>query len=54
MSDSNDALDEIAQDIGTITEHQEADDGDEEPAREGEEFDPDEMKRSKDDYDGGW
>jgi hypothetical protein len=54
MSDNDDTLDQIAEQIGTITEEQDTDDGDSEPAREGEEFDPDEMKRSKDDYDGGW
>jgi len=54
MSDNDDTLDQIAEQIGTITEEQETDDGDSEPAREGEEFDPDEMKRTKDDYDGGW
>jgi len=54
MSQENDTLDEIAQSIGTITEEQDTDDGDEEPAREGEKFDPEKMKRSKDDYDGGW
>jgi len=50
---NNSTLDQIAEEIGTVTEAQ--DDGDdEEPAREGEEFDPDEMKRNKNDYDGGW
>lgn len=55
QSDSNSsALDQIAEEIGTITEEQETDEGTSSPAREGDEFDPDEMKRSKDDYDGGW
>lgn len=48
-----DILDQIADEVGEITEQQESDEGDE-PAREGEEFDIDEYLRSKDDYDGGW
>lgn len=54
MTDNNDILDQIAEEIGEITEEQDSNEGEDTPAREGEEFDPDEMKRSKDDYDGGW
>jgi len=53
MSDEKSILDQIANEIGEITEQQESD-NDNEPAREGEEFDIDEFLRSKDDYDGGW
>jgi len=53
MGDNNDILDQIADEIGEVTEQQDSDDEDE-PAREGEEFDIDEFLRSKDDYDGGW
>lgn len=52
MSDEKTTLDQIADEIGEITEKQ--DDDEDEIAREGKEFDPDEMSRSKDDYDGGW
>jgi len=51
MCDDNQGeLDQIAQDIEEVTEEQE----DNEVAQEGEEFDPEDMHRSKDDYDGGW
>ena len=49
-----DILDEIAEDIGTITEEQDDDESKEQPAREGEEFDPRDYERDKGDYDGGW
>jgi len=49
-----DILDEIAEDIGTITGEQDDDESKEQPAREGEEFDPRDYERDKDDYDGGW
>jgi hypothetical protein len=52
MADNNDSLDDIAQNIGTVTDQQ--DNEDNKPAREGDEFDPDEMKRNKNDYEGGW
>ena len=52
MTDEN-ILDQIADEVGEITEQQESDE-DDEPAREGKEFDIDEFLRSKDDYDGGW
>lgn len=48
----NEILDQIADEIGEVTDEQ--DDDEEDIAREGEEFDPDEMKRNKDDYHGGW
>lgn len=48
----NDSLSEIAEQIGKVTEEQ--NDGEDEPAREGEEFDPEDMKRNKNDYHGGW
>lgn len=54
MSDGNDILDQIAEEIGEITEEQDTEDDSDDTAREGEEFDPDEMKRNKNDYDGGW
>jgi len=54
MSDNNDTLDEIAEQVGTVTEEQDDDSNKEHPAREGEEFDPRDYERDKDDYDGGW
>jgi len=45
-------LDKIADDIGTVTEEQEDDNS--KTAREGEEFDDEEYRRNKDDYDGDW
>jgi len=53
MTDNKDILDQIADEVGEITDRQESDD-ENEPAREGEEFNIDEFLRSKDDYDGGW
>lgn len=46
-----DILDKIAEEIGTITDEQDDDDSKEEPAREGEEFDPRDYERDKDDFD---
>jgi hypothetical protein len=54
MTDDGKTLDEIAEEIGVLTEEQDTDDDEDNVAREGEEFDPDEMRRSKDDYHGGW
>lgn len=48
------SLDDIAEEIGCITEEQDEDDNEKSPAREGEEFDPEEMYRDKEDYEGGW
>jgi hypothetical protein len=51
MSD-NGILDQIAEEISEITEEQEDDNS--KTAREGEEFDDEDYRRNKDDYDGGW
>lgn len=48
------ALDRIAQQVGEVNELPEDSDTDEDIAREGEDFDPEEYRRSMDDYDGGW
>lgn len=47
-------LDQIASEVGEVTESQDSDSDDEDVAREGEEFDVDDYKRNKNDYDGGW
>lgn len=49
----SDILDKIAEEVGTVTDEQENSD-EENPSREGEEFDPSEFYRDKEDYDGGW
>lgn len=57
MSDTNESdsiLDQIAEEVGTITEEQDDDDKENEAAREGDEFDPEDYERDKEDYDGGW
>jgi len=46
-------LDQIADEIGDITDEQ-TDGESEESSREGDEFDVDDFKRTKDGYDGGW
>jgi len=52
--DDSDTLDQIAQEIGEITEEQHEDSGKCRPAREGQ-GKPEEMdKRDKDEYNGGW
>ena len=48
---NNDTLDDIAEQIGIVTESSTDDDG---PAREGEDFDHEDYLRSKDDYHGDW
>jgi len=50
MTDNNDILDQIAQEIEEVTEKQEEG----KVAQDGEEFDPDDYRRDKEDYDGGW
>lgn len=52
MTDNN-TLDDIASDIGEIVEEQQ-NDSNKQAAREGEEFDDEEYRRDKEDYDGGW
>jgi len=53
MTEDNDILDKIAEEIGVIVEKQET--GDEErPAREGDGKPEDIDKRNMDDYHGGW
>lgn len=52
--ETNSILDQIAEEIGEVTESQDSDEDDEDVAREGEEFDVDDYKRNKNDYDGGW
>jgi len=48
-----DSLDKIAEELGEVQESErEPENG--KRGREGEEFDPDDYLRSKDDYDGGW
>jgi len=47
----NNTLDDIAEEIGSVTE---SSTDDETPAREGEEFDTENYERDKEDYDGGW
>ena len=49
--DTESSLDDIAKTIGTLKESEIET---EETAREGEDFDPEDYKRNKDDYDGGW
>lgn len=54
MSDDNKStLNQIAEEVGEIVEEQE-DDENKKSAREGEEFDPEDYERNKEDYDGGW
>jgi len=51
MTDNGDSsLDDIAKTIGTLKESE----IEEDTAREGEEFDTEDYKRKKEDYDGGW
>jgi len=48
-----DILDQIAKEIGEVTEQQ--DSNEEDPDKESDEdFDVEEYRRSKDEYDGGW
>jgi len=56
MSDDNNesTLDKIAERVGTVIEKQETDNDTEQPAREGDEFDNEEYRRNKNDYDGDW
>lgn len=54
MTEDRDSLDRIAELIGTITDEQELDDRDDKISREGEEFDDEDYRRNKHDYDGGW
>jgi hypothetical protein len=54
MSDNKDTLDQIAQEIGEVVDEQDPEAGQDDPAREGDEFDLDEYMRNKDDYDGDW
>lgn len=48
---TEDILDQIAREIGEVTEKQEDSDPDEE---EDEDFDPEDYSRDMDDYNGGW
>jgi len=50
MSDEKSILDQIADEIGEITEKQE----DDEPDESEEQFNPEDYYRNKNDYDGGW
>jgi len=54
MSNDKSILDQIAEEVGTITEKQDDDDSADKLARDGEEFDPQDYERNKDDYDGDW
>lgn len=51
---NNNVLDQIAEEIGEITEEQEDDESDDSLAREGEEFDDEDYRRNKNDYHGDW
>lgn len=53
-TDGSDILDQIAEEIGTITEEQESDDDDSKPAREGDGEPEDMDKRNMNDYHGSW
>ncbi len=49
-----DILDQIAEEVGEITDEQDNDDDDKATRESSEDFDPDEYRRNMNDYDGGW